>query len=239
MSTGAFADSYSGLYQQANQYYQAGDYAKAIGTYEQIVKDGFESGELYYNLANAYYKSGRIPESILFYERAKRLLPRDEDVEQNLQVANLRVVDKIEAMPHLFLADYWNGFNNYFSLDGLTTVALVFYFLLLGSIGVFMLTRNYVLKKWSFVGGSVTLIIFLLMTSVFILRIHRYDHEQFAIVFADVVSVKSSPDEKGTDVFLLHSGLKVEITDELSEWVKIRLADGKVGWVKRKIVEVI
>lgn len=51
--------------------------------------------------------------------------------------------------------------------------------------------------------------------------------------------MKSSPDEKGTDVFVLHRGVKVEITDELSDWVKIRLADGKVGWMKKEMMEVI
>jgi len=235
----AYADSYSGLFEQANQYYQNGDYEKAIGVYEQILKDGYESGELYYNLANACYKTGRVAESILNYERAKRLLPGDEDVEHNLQVANLRVVDKIEAMPHLFIVDYWNGFKNYFSLNGLTTLVLVLYLLVIVSIAVFVLTRSYVVKRWSFISGAVVLFVFLLFTMVFIVRIYQSGHEKYGILFSDVVSVKSSPDERGTDVFVLHRGVKVEITDELSDWVKIRLADGKVGWVKREIMEVI
>lgn len=235
----AYADSYGGLFQQANQLYQSGDFAKAIETYEQILNEGYESGELYYNLANAYYKAGRVAESILNYERAKRLLPGDEDVEHNLQVANLLVVDRIEAMPHLFLVDYWDGFKNYFSLNGLTTLVVAFYFLVIVSIGVFVLARDYLIRSWSFIIGAVALFFFLLFATVFVLRIYQSGYEQYGVLFSDIVTVKSSPDEKGTDVFVLHRGVKVEITDELSDWVKIRLADGKVGWMKKEMMEVI
>jgi SH3-like domain-containing protein len=54
-----------------------------------------------------------------------------------------------------------------------------------------------------------------------------------------VVNVKSTPAEKGSDLFVIHSGLKVSITDHLNEWVEIRLPNGEKGWVLLSQIEEI
>jgi SH3-like domain-containing protein len=51
--------------------------------------------------------------------------------------------------------------------------------------------------------------------------------------------VKSSPDEKGNDLFILHEGTKVEVLDELNDWKKIRIANGTVGWIKSGDIEMV
>jgi hypothetical protein len=166
------------------------------------------------------------------------------------------VIDKIEPVPRLFIWDYWDAVKYSFSLSGWTTISILLYFILLILIGLFFWTRDYVLKKWVFIGGIVVLVLQIISFAAFTQRIYERENKQRAIIVASVVNVKSSPDDKGTDLFVLHEGVKVEIVDKLggepshalpsasssgetAGWVNIKLADGKVGWVKSNAVVVI
>lgn len=53
----------------------------------------------------------------------------------------------------------------------------------------------------------------------------------YGIVFQSVISVKSSPGDSGKDLFILHSGTKVKITNSIGDWLEIRIADGNKGWI--------
>src|SRR5437764_593556 len=87
---------------KANEYYKKGDYENSIKTYEQLIKQGNSSSEIYFNLGNSYYKTGNIAKSIVNYERALKLNPDDEDINFNLRIAQLKVADKIEPLPEIF-----------------------------------------------------------------------------------------------------------------------------------------
>ena len=60
-----------------------------------------------------------------------------------------------------------------------------------------------------------------------------------AIILSPSVYVKSSPDEKGNDLFILHEGTKVSLQDQVGNWQEIRLANGTVGWVTLNVLEAI
>ena len=60
-----------------------------------------------------------------------------------------------------------------------------------------------------------------------------------AVVLRDAVAVKSSPDQNSTDLFILHEGTKVEISDRLNGWCEITIADGKKGWMECSTFETI
>ena len=55
--------------------------------------------------------------------------------------------------------------------------------------------------------------------------------ERPAIIFAIESNVKSEPNERSENVFLLHEGTKVNVLEELDNWKKIKLLDGKIGWI--------
>lgn len=50
---------------------------------------------------------------------------------------------------------------------------------------------------------------------------------------------KSSPNQNSTDLFILHEGTKVEISDRLNGWCEITIADGKKGWMECSTFETI
>lgn len=62
-------------------------------------------------------------------------------------------------------------------------------------------------------------------------------HPDYGIVFSSSLTAKSSPDPGGTDLFVIHEGVKVKITDQVGSWIRIRLADGNEAWVPGNSVE--
>jgi SH3-like domain-containing protein len=58
-------------------------------------------------------------------------------------------------------------------------------------------------------------------------------------VLAPSVYVKSSPDKESLDAFILHEGTKFTILDNLSNWTKIKIANGNIGWVEENVFQKI
>ncbi|MFQ5603043.1 MAG: tetratricopeptide repeat protein [bacterium] len=235
----SLASEVEAIFLKGNELYKQGDYLAAISEYEKIATLGFESWEVYYNLGNAYYKDGQLARAILNFERAKKLNPKNEDINFNLEFANLSVVDRIPQLPTLFIFSWISQVANVFNLQTLGIITLSLY-LLLGT----MIPLRILLKAKSFkkLGAGILIATCILLTffsSIFIIRIYEAENKIEAIVLVDKVDVKSAPGEAGTDVFTLHLGVKVQLQDQSLNWVKIRLSDGKVGWMKQDQVEKI
>ena len=239
LSCVVFAQEASHQFEQANQLYRNGEYEKASQLYQQVIKNGFESAELYYNLGNAYFKMGNIPASILNYERAKKISPDDEDINYNLRLANLRVVDKIEPIPRLFFLNWWLSFVNLYSSSSWSTIGIILLWLSAITGIMIFVVRGITLQRSLFL---FTLVLVALTVLAFIGAYKQNEIEnsdEIAIVFTQTVSVKSAPDSQSTDLFVLHEGVRVEFLDAVGDWRKIRLADGKIGWLLLKDVQVI
>jgi tetratricopeptide (TPR) repeat protein len=237
LGCGAFGQSPEQVYEQANSLYQQGKVAEARDLYESIVQNGHVSGDIYYNLGNAHYKTGNIAKAILSYERARRLMPSDEDLRHNLQLANLLITDRIEPAPRLFVWDTWDAVKNMVSTRTATWLAYSVFIVFVLSVSLVLLARTYRLRKAGFVASVVaglTLVVFLTFLFAKIADDRRTDE---AIVLASITTVKNSPDSRSSDAFVLHAGVKIQIIDSVSDWVKIRLADGKVGWMEKGAAE--
>ena len=89
------------LWNKANTAYINGDFHAAADTYEELLSRGVSSMKLYYNLGNAYFKDDRIGKAILYYNRALRLAPGNDDIRYNLSVAEARTKDNIEDIRHV------------------------------------------------------------------------------------------------------------------------------------------
>ncbi|MDL1891922.1 tetratricopeptide repeat protein [Sphingobacteriales bacterium CHB3] len=227
------------LFDEANRAYQQGNFAEAAARYELIRESGVADATIYYNLGNAYYKSGNVGKAILNYERALKLTPNDDDLLHNLQLANLMIVNKVDAAPRLFIWDWWDAVKDAFSLNGITWIVYGFFLLFTASIMVVLLARSFSIRNAGFVAGLASLVLVILSSTIFIGKLNAVQRSDTAIVTASITTVKNSPDEKSSDAFVLHEGVKVFITDKVNEWLKIRLADGKVGWLEQKAAEII
>jgi len=227
------------LIAKANGLYIEGEYTAASELYEKVLADGKEASELYYNLGNTYFKLGNIPAGILNYERAKKIKPNDDDINFNLKLANLKTVDKIEAIPNFIIGDLGNEIKDRFSHDvwGWLCVISIWIASVLFFIYIELSLRG--LKKIFFI-LSMTALIFSIIAFAFGYSKYISSYKQIeAIVFSPTVTIKSSPDEQGKDLFVLHEGTKVFVLDEMGDWYKIKLASGSIGWIPTPSIEQI
>lgn len=233
------AQTPAGLFREGNMLYQQGKIAEARERYEAVLARGLVSGELYYNLGNVHYRTGEIARAILYYERALRLMPQDDDLRNNLQVAHLAIMDRIDPIPRLFLWEWWDGIKGMVSLRNATWVMYTFYLLCCAAAALVFLVRTYRRRRVALVAGAGLAMLFALSVTLFVAKSTDTFRTDEAILLAPVATVKNSPDASSSDAFVLHSGVKVRITDTVGPWVKILLADGKVGWMERTGLEVI
>lgn len=234
-ASAAYASDPDKLWDQANTAYINNDFPTAISLYETILSSGRQSGKLYYNLANAYFKEQEIGRAILNYNRALRLNPGNEDIRYNLQVAEKMTKDHIDAVPEFFVKTWLSNLRNLLSSTTWAVLSLVFLAAMLGSALFYLLSRRLVRRKIGFY-GTATAFLLLVLTLCFaaIDRREAIDRTS-AVVLRDAVAVKSSPDQNSTDLFILHEGTKVEISDRLNGWCEITIADGKrAGWSARR-----
>ena len=224
---------------EAEEAYAKEDYTQAIELYESVLKSYGESAMVYYNLGNAYYKAGKVAPAILNYERALLLNPGDSDTRFNLQVARQKTVDKIEPIGEFFLTRWIGTVEDVYSADGWAKWGVASFVLFIGCLVLFFFSKWIRLKKIGFFAGICFLLISLVANLFADGQQDKLLHRADAIVFASTVTVKSSPDASGTDLFILHEGTKVTIKSTLGEWSEIQLEDGNVGWIPSREIQQI
>jgi tetratricopeptide (TPR) repeat protein len=225
--------------QQANEAYQSNDFKNAIELYTKVVDLQYESATLYYNLGNAYFKSGDNARALLWLERARRLDPNNEDIIHNISFVEQKLVDRIEHLPELFIIKLWNNTSRFLTGNQWATLSIVACSLFALCLLIILLIRISWIRSISIFAAILAL--FLTVFSVIFAKKEstRYIQHPQGIIMGYVVNVKSTPNEKGSDLFVIHSGLKVGITDQLNEWVEIRLPNGEKGWIQTTQIEEI
>ena len=225
------------LYTIGADAYKAKNYQQAIDAYQKLLADGYHTPEVYYNLGNAYYKSDQISQSILNYERALRLSPSDDDIRFNLKLANLKAVDRVVPVPQFFLFAKWNNLVTARSSGSWGIIAVVCVWLALIAFAIYLFVAS--MRRVGFYSG----LALLFFAGFFVYLSYTQSQAEYgsnqAILTATNTYIKSAPDASGTDLFIIHEGAKLYILDRVGVWSKIRLADGKVGWLDQKTFTVI
>jgi tetratricopeptide (TPR) repeat protein len=228
-----------GTIKEGNNFYSKNEFDKAIEKYKEVLKEGYTSSALYFNLGNAYFKTKDINNAILYFERAKILAPSDKDINYNLELAKSFTVDKIEAIPEVFLLTWFHNLRDIFSLPTWTSLSILLFIITLIAFLGFLLSNKLSLKKISFWFGVVMLILTIWSFSSAYSHYTAQTSHNTAIVFSPTVNIKSSPAESGNNLFILHEGTKVEILDKVGEWSEIRIVSGARGFIKTSDLEII
>ena len=226
-------------WEAGNKAYIEGNYEKAIEEYNAIIEGGEYSMKLYYNLANAYFKQGETAKAILYYNKALRLAPSQEDIRHNLAMAEAQTKDRIAIIPEFFLNRWLRIVRNSMSCMAWSVLSLVAFAIVLVFGLLFLLASRIRWRKTGFYCAVCAALLFV-ATTAFALssRNDMLSHDE-AVVMASAISVKSSPDRSATDLFVLHEGTKVHILSEIDEWCEVVIADGKKGWTESKNIEEI
>ncbi len=225
------------MYNHANSLYAAGEYQAARDRYLEVVAGGMEDAWLFYNLGNAWFKSGELGKAILWYERARRLEPRDPDILHNLRFAKTIKRDRDPEPGHRFYTAMARVLHHP-TLDELSA-AFSALLLALFLLGLVWLRRGRQMTSGWLAGVIVCSSLLLVNTVVLSARMYHHYTVTEAIVIYPQARARSGPDERQTPVFLVHEGTKVRIDRQQEDWLLIRLPNGLRGWLERRKVEEI
>lgn len=217
------------LFSQANAQYAEGNYAEAAAQYEQVIAEQ-PSAEAYYNLGNAYFKQGELAQAILAYERALRIEPSYKDAKHNLLFAQSRIVDNIEDTQSFFLSNWLKAIRNALNQQTWMILSITLFICMLIGFFLFAFSQTVWVRKTAFYTSLVALLISLVACINAGSLHHRDTARAEAIITQGIVNAKSSPDRSGTDLFTVHEGTKVEITETIGDWCCIHVGN-YIGWM--------
>ena len=219
------------LFAAANKSYQQEKYMEALEGYQKIEKLDLKSASLYFNMANIYYKTNQVAPAVLYYEKALKLAPNDKDIQFNLDFANRMILDNIEPLPKSLWQKFMDGIILRYTYETWAKIAvsLAFLFAILFLMYHFSYSTS---KKRIYFITSILSVIFVTTSLFFGYRNKHYvDNNIEAIIFTSEADVKSAPTNSSDVYFELHEGTKVIILETLDNWRKIKIADGKMGWI--------
>ena len=225
------------LWQVANTAYNAGNYAQAEECYTRIVEQGLHSAALYYNLANAHFKQDELGKALLYYNRALRLRPNDEDIRHNLEYAKQSTKDSLEEIPEFFLKTRFKSLRGACSCTAWCSLSLVMLVAALSFGLIYLLAQRLSLRKTGFYLMSVTALLFIVTTAFAWSERNMLVERSEAIIMNSADSINSSPARSATELFVLHEGTKVTIGAAIAGWAEVRIADGRKGWIEEERIE--
>ncbi len=221
------------LFSKGNKEYAEANYSAAIIIYDSIISLGFESHELYFNLGNCYYQNKDWANAIWYYEKSLQL-DKNQKTLENIQLANLRIIDRIEEIPQLFYKRWWKKFIGLFNTYIWQYLATICIWLIL----IIKLLNQFTGIKKSYFSNFLYLLAIILLFITYNSHQENYNKTE-AIIFSSSIVVNSAPTESSINQFSLHSGTKVEIIDQIGNWINIKLANGNSGWIKKSECKIL
>lgn len=230
-----FANAQQNTFEQANKVYETENYTEAVKLYEQLIKEDYQSENLYYNLGNAYFKTGNLGKSILYLEKAQKLAPRNKDIQHNLSFAYAKTTDNIEPLPRLFFVNWWYSLLNFYTASKWSFFGVILLWV------AFVLWAVHSFFKIAKLKPTSVIIAVLSMVLLFIsYQKNSYDKKNnSAIVLHTQSALKSLPNQNAQELHFVHEGLKVSVIDSVDNWYKIKLQDGTEAWIEKSAVALI
>ena len=240
ISFGMSAENRDSLWNSAVESYSNGDYQGALASFQRLEDEGYVSRELYYNIGNSYYKmDGYIAYAILYYEKALKLDPSYKDAAVNLELARQFTLDRIEELPEFVLVTWTKELRDLFSSNVWAYIAIALLAMVVILVLLFRYARSLAVRKISF-AFAIIMFTFTAVSVAFSFSLKsEHESDDQAVVIIPVSSVKSSPNDSGQSLLIIHEGTKVTVLEELGQWRKIELSDGRQGWILRRDIEII
>ena len=227
------------FFKEANALYNDANYTEALAKYNVILESGEHSAALYFNIANAHYKLNHIAPSIYYYEKALLLKPNDKDIKNNIAFARNMTVDAIDTVPEVGISKLIKNVTNMMSFDAWAKSSVTFVMLFVLALIAYYFTNSTSKKRFTFLTSNVSLLLAIVSLAFAFHKFKLTSNDQPAIVFAQETKIKSEPNLRSTEAFVLHEGTKVQVLDTVNNWKKIKLSDGKTGWVTNDDIKMI
>jgi len=233
LSTAVFVaqTSNNDVFEKANLNYKEGKYQEAIDLFKTIEARDSVSSTLFYNIANSYYKLNNVANTIYYYEKALKLDPLNTDAANNLEFARRMTIDNIEELPKTFLQRLEANYIQKLSYNQWASSAIFLSFLASILFLLFYFSSISNRKRIYFLTSMLSFLLLAITVFISYNQYQRVINTRDAIIFTPKVSVNSAPTINSDEIFVLHEGTKVMVLDAVDNWKKIKLADGKIGWI--------
>jgi hypothetical protein len=228
---------YNTIFFRANNAYRDERYREAISEYESLIQSGLRGANILYNLGNAYLKIGNKGKALLYYERAFRLNPRDADIKSNLQFARTLVEGDTREYSKNWYERIFLFLRGFLSVDEMVSVVSASYFLVIIALALSILFKPY--KRIFYYAAIFSLVIFIVSLPSFIIGVYDQEFQEKAVIMAEKVDARFEPNDDATTHFKLHEGSVVKIARSQGQWYQVQRYDGKTGWLKGEVFEII
>ena len=226
------------LFKESNDLYTNGDYQNAVEGYLEVLKSGFESAELYFNIGNSFYKLNNIPESNYYYEKAKSISPNDDDILTNLSFAQNLRIDKIETLPITDIQNLKLSILDLLSEKGWSFMLIILIWMTCFAFILYIFSNDSKFKRSFF---SISLLFLILSSFTLFVNIEKKKNSEikYAIIYDKEIEVWSEPNNISELKFLLHEGTKVKQIDVIEDWINIQLENGTIGWIQSSSLRIL
>jgi tetratricopeptide (TPR) repeat protein len=232
-------DPLAQLFSQGNLEYQKGDYSSAEQHYRQILDFGMESGSIYYNLGNAFFKQKRLGEAIYYWEKARQKMPSDPEIRGNLDLANILLVDRIEAPAEPFLLQIIARIQGWLTIAEQSKLVLGLFIIANILLAIYWLVRNPRFASSALIGCLVAGFALLLAAGSLSWKIYVSENRKEGVVIEQKVDIRSGPGTENITVFTIHEGLKVRVLGSGNGWHQISLPNGWSGWLPQSCLRIL
>jgi tetratricopeptide (TPR) repeat protein len=233
------SDQPQSLFDQGNSAYQEGDFKSAEQYYRRILDSGFENGALYFNLGDACFKQKKLGAAIYYWEKARLLLPSDREIRENLELANLLIVDQIEIPEDPFPIRVLKGIRDMLTIKQETLFVLGFFIAANVLFFLYIVLKNSRRAFRALIGFLIAGALTVLLAGSLAWKIYDRDFRQEGIVLEQRVDVRSGPGEENITVFTIHEGIKVRIHASTNGWCQISLPNGWNGWIPKDTIGIL
>jgi tetratricopeptide (TPR) repeat protein len=227
------------LFAQGNSEYQQQNYAAAEQYYARILKAGAESGAVYYNLGNACFKQKKLGEAIYYWEKAQQKFPSDQDARENLEFANLMIVDRIETPADPLPMRILSALPRLLTISQESRLVLGLFILANILFSVSLLTKSTRSSYRALIASLVIACVFVIFGCSLCWKIYDRDYRKKGIVVEQKVDVRSGPGPENITVFTVHEGIKVRVHEATNGWYQISLPNGWNGWLPQSYVRML
>lgn len=202
-----------------------------------LKKSGVDNGHLHFNIANAYFYARELGGSMLHYQKAKKILPNNKDIQHNLKALQKKISSPFQGdseVDEKQVASLDNIlFYFQYKLSPFTNKILfwIFFSIFCGSIIIGSFKKPHYL--------SLIKTLFLIFSFIQFLSINYSDlkdsFSQRAVITQDFSELKKGPGLVYENCFNenISQGVMFEILDSRGNWVKAEFQNEDVCWIEK------
>jgi uncharacterized protein YgiM (DUF1202 family) len=166
-------------------------------------------------------------------------MPGDRDIRENLELANLLLVDRIDTSADSLPSRFLSGIPALLTIAQGTWLVLSLFVIANILFALFLLLKNPNNSHRALLGCVAVCVLVAILACFLAWQIYEQDFSKKAIVVEQKVDVRSGPGIENIAVFTIHEGIKVRVHESSNGWYQISLPNGWNGWLKQIAIRIL